>query len=224
MLAPAATRGVAMWSRLAVGATIDGHMQPQDALKPICAELDSLTDNASVSARLSSAMKTPPGTRLVLAALASMLFAVGVATAAPGQGLARAKPHIGSSITLKSYDEYVRITLLAVQSPPESNYRVATQKAGDKYVAVLLRIVNLRRDRYNDSPSNGARLMTATRAAYRITLPGKEPNLDEMAAISPGGSHTGWLTFEVPMRAHLSKFVFVLDSGFAPGHGEWLLD
>jgi hypothetical protein len=202
-------------------------MQPQTALKPICAELDSLTDYAPAlcALRPSSAMNVaPPGTRCVVAALASMLFAVGIATAAPGKGHTRARPHIGGSITIKSYDEYVRITLLAVQNAPEVDYRVATPNAGDRYVAVLLRIVNLRRDRYNDSPSNGARLITATRAAYPIALPGKEPNLDEMAAIPPGGSHTGWLTFEVPIQAHLSKFMFVLDSGFAPGRGEWLLD
>jgi hypothetical protein len=164
------------------------------------------------------------GTRFVVAALASVLVAVGVAKAAPRNGHPRAMPHIGNSITIRSYDEYVRITLLVVRSPALVDQRFATPSPGDKYVAVLLRIVNLSRYRYNDSPSNGARIIAATRAAYRITLPGREPNLDEMAAIPPGGRHTGWLTFEVPVQARLTKFFFVLDSGFAPEHGQWLLN
>jgi hypothetical protein len=131
-------------------------------------------------------------------------------------------PHIGSSITIKSYDEHLRVSLLAVEDPAEIGYSFDSP-SGYRYVAVSLRIVNLSRDRYNDSPSNGSRLITTNRTAVRITLPGKEPNLDEMAAIPPGGSHTGWLTFNVPRRARLSKFRFVLDSGFVPQHGEWLL-
>jgi hypothetical protein len=159
----------------------------------------------------------------IVAALASLLVGVGVAGAAAGKAHVRAEPHIGSSITIESYDEHVRITLLAVETPAKVDNRVATPNVGNRYVGVLLRIVNMSRHRYNDSPSNGARLITATRAAYPITLPGREPNLDEMAAIPPGGRHTGWLTFELPIQARLAKFLFVLDSGFVPQYGVWLL-
>ena len=132
-------------------------------------------------------------------------------------------PRIGSSIVIESYDEHVRITLLTVQDRAGARYSFDKPRAGYRFVAVSLRIVNLSRDRYNDSPSNGARVITTNRAAYRITLPGKEPNLDGMAAIPPGGQHTGWLTFAIPAPARLSRFRFTLDNGFVPQHGEWLL-
>jgi len=164
-----------------------------------------------------------PWQKLFAAALVSLLAVVGVARAATHSGQPNPRPRIGNSITIESYDEHVRITVLAVQTPAKLAYRFATPAAGDRYVGVLLRIVNLSQQRYNDSPSNGARLITATRAAYAITLPGKEPNLDEMAAIPPGGQHTGWLTFEVPAQARLAEFLFVLDSGFAAARGLWLL-
>jgi hypothetical protein len=176
----------------------------------------------TISPESSPSLSSP--TRCVAAALAFLVVAVGGATAAPRTGRPPSLPQIGSAITIRSYDEYVRITLLSVQSPVELDNRVATTSAGNRFVAVSLRIVNLSRQRYNDSPSNGARLVTATRAAYRITLPGKEPNLDEMPAIPPGGTHTGWITFEIPARARLSTFRFVLDSGFSREHGEWRLD
>ena len=164
-----------------------------------------------------------PAAAGLVAALASVLASVGVANAAPTRGHPYLAPHIGSSIEIESYDEHLRITLLAVQDPASARYSFDKPRPGLKYVAVSLRIVNLSRDRYNDSPSNGARVITTDRAAYRITLPGKEPNLDEMAAIPPGGSHTGWLTFPIPARARLSRFRFILDSGFVPQRGEWLL-
>jgi len=172
----------------------------------------------------------PPGpagphrAKLLVGVLSIALSAAGAAYGGLGAKPARPKtPDLGGSITLKSYDEHLQITLLGVENPAHRAYKIGTPDSGEKYVAVRLRIFNLSRYRYNDSPSNGARLISTSGAAYRITLPGKEPNLDEMAAIAPGDYHVGWLTFQVPITVQLSRFRFILDSGFVPQRGDWLL-
>ena len=165
------------------------------------------------------------GRHLLAASLAAVVgLSVGLdKSVASARPIVRSALRIGDSVALKSYDEYVRVTLLSLQNPARGANDIGTPSPGLKYVSISLRIVNLSRERYNDSPSNGARIISTARAVYLITLPGKEPNLDEMAAIPPGGAHIGWITFQIPVKARLWKFRFNLDSGFVAQRAEWLL-
>jgi hypothetical protein len=131
--------------------------------------------------------------------------------------------HVGSSITLRSYDEDLRITLLKVRNPARVAGEFGAPRPGHKLVAVLLKLTNLGRVFYRDSPGNGARLIGASRDVYLTMLPGIDPNLDGYGGMRQGDSQVGWLTFEVPIRMRPWKLRFVLDSGFADQTGEWLL-
>jgi hypothetical protein len=90
-------------------------------------------------------------------------------------------------------------------------------------VAVLLKLTNLSRVFYRDSPGNGTRLVSTSRTVYRTVLPGISPNLDGLQGMYQAESQIGWLTFEVPINVRLRKLRFVLDSGFAHQRGEWVL-
>jgi Domain of unknown function (DUF4352) len=93
---------------------------------------------------------------------------------------------------------------------------------GKKYVAVKLRITNLARRTYRDSPSNGATIITTAHAGYDSSIfDAVEPGLGS-PRIAPRDSRVGWLSFEIPRRAVPWKFQFALDSGFSAG-AEWRL-
>jgi hypothetical protein len=131
--------------------------------------------------------------------------------------------HVGSSIRLRSDDEDLRITLLKVRNPARVAGEFGAPRPGHKLVAVLLKLTNLGRVFYRDSPGNGARLIGSFRDVYLTMLPGLDPNLDGYGGMRQGESQVGWLTFEVPITMRPWKLRFVLDSGFADQTGEWLL-
>jgi hypothetical protein len=163
---------------------------------------------------------------LVAAGVAMVVALAAASVVSPDAGAGSPKyawPTVGDALTIKSYDEYVRITVLRVETSAAIPAGVDAAIPGLRFVAVQLRIANLSQERYNDAPGNGAVLITDTNRSYRTTLPGEEPNLDELPAIPPESFHTGWLTFLVPERAQIWKFRFTLDSGYVPQHADWLL-
>jgi len=112
---------------------------------------------------------------------------------------------------------------LKVLNPARPTDQFNTPGPGKKFVAVELRLANLNRAPYSDSPSNGARLVSTAHVAYETTLSGISPDLDSAGPITHGDYRVGWLTFEVPIKVRPWKFQFVLDSGFANQIGVWLL-
>ena len=161
------------------------------------------------------------GTAAALAAVLSAVAIVGVSAPAGQTGVAGSG--VGKSFTLRSEDEVVRITLLRVYDPAHVRGSFGAARPGNKLVAVLLRLTNLDRVFYHDSPGNGTKLISMYERTYPAVLPGLEPNLDGLAGMAPGRSQVGWLTFEVPIKTRPWKLRFVLDSGFADQAGEWLL-
>jgi hypothetical protein len=149
-------------------------------------------------------------------------FACLVAAASPALGQPR--PHrVGTSITLRSADEYLRIRLLGVQDPA---YVVGTFGAagpGNKLVAVELELTNLGHTFYRDSPGNGTKLISASGHVYPAVLPGLDPNLDGLAGMTRGQSQIGRLTFEVPVHMRPWELRYTLDSGFSNQTGTWLI-
>jgi hypothetical protein len=165
------------------------------------------------------------GTRQALiVVLVALLFCgavVGVSAASGGK--AARTPRVGGSVTLRSDDEFLRVTLLAVRDPAYAVGRFGSPALRNKLVSVLLKVTNLGRGFYHDSPGNGTKLISRSTRVYSTVLPGVDPNLDGLAGLSPGASEIGWLTFEVPVGMRPWKLRYVLDSGFAQQGGEWLL-
>jgi hypothetical protein len=146
----------------------------------------------------------------------SVATLVTVATAAHGQPRAQG---FGTSITLRSDDEFLRIQLLEVRDPAHLVGSFGAPRPGNKLVAVELKLTNLGPVFYVDSPGNGTKLISASGRAYPAVLPGLEPNLDGLAGMTQGRSQTGRLTFEVPIHMRPWKLRYTLDSGYSDQTG-----
>lgn len=153
-------------------------------------------------------------------ALVSFVFLLLLASAALGQPRTHG---VGTSITLRSDDEFLRIRLLEVRDPAHLAGTFGAPGPGDKLVAVELKLTNLGRIFYVDSPGNGTKLISASGRAYSPVLPGLDPNLDGLAGMTQGQSQIGLLTFEVPIHMRPWKLRYTLDSGFSDEAGFWLL-
>jgi hypothetical protein len=120
----------------------------------------------------------------------------------------------GGTITLKSYDQHLRVTVIGWANNAHSSNEFLTPSAGHRFLAVKLKIVNLASNTYDDSPGNGAILEDTAHRQYHSTFGGPDPSL-ETVRILPHDWVVGWLTFEIPRTAKPRLFAFTLDSGFA---------
>lgn len=91
-------------------------------------------------------------------------------------------------------------------------------------VAVRLTLENTSDATYNDSPSNGATLVTDDdqQASSALLIEG-DCTLDASVRIAPGDTRSVCIPFDVPQGASPRLFQFALDSGFAEQGGEWRL-
>ena len=98
--------------------------------------------------------------------------------------------------------------------------------AGHRWVAIQFQLKNIGTAAYDDSPSNGAKVIDdkdqqflaeiATDTAAGPSLPGN-------VKIAPGKPAVGFITFEVPTSSKVTATQFTLNSGFGPETGEWTL-
>jgi hypothetical protein len=131
---------------------------------------------------------------------------------------------VGDAIVLRGNDEnlVVRVKVLSVRDPAPSANEFFGPAQGKRWVAFRVRLVNVGDLVYDDSPSNGVRVVDTADQEYTTTIGGVEPQLGS-TTIRPGDARVGWLTFEVPKGTKLRLFQFTLDSGFGPETGEWNL-
>jgi hypothetical protein len=147
-------------------------------------------------------------TKFVLVAMAAALLVAGSASGASSASTA------GHAITLRSYDQYLRVTFLGWKRTRHGSDSFDTPSPGHVYIAVKLKLRNLSRHTYNDSPSNGAVLESTTHRQFDPTIGGPNPTLDGVRIVSHDWV-VGWITFEVPRKVRPRLFELTLDSGFA---------
>jgi|tagenome__1003787_1003787.scaffolds.fasta_scaffold20727080_2 hypothetical protein len=132
-------------------------------------------------------------------------------------------PTIGTSLLLNGDSTDVRVKLLGVIDPlPAGEFD--TPDAGKRLVGVQVAITNVGSDWYDDSPSNGAALITDGDQQADSTIVTDGPCGNEFSAsakIAPGSTQQGCIAFEAPAGAALKAFQFTQDSGFGPDTGEW---
>jgi hypothetical protein len=134
---------------------------------------------------------------------------------------------IGRPITLQGLEPGLRmsVTVTQVFDPATPAGTFTKPQAGQKFVAVQVRLANVGQAVYDDAPDNGARLIDAQGQQYssaiaRVT---EGQGFQGSATINPGDSRMGVIVFEVPRTARPAKFQFALNSGFAAQTGEWAL-
>ncbi|WP_055591251.1 DUF4352 domain-containing protein [Streptacidiphilus griseoplanus] len=130
---------------------------------------------------------------------------------------------VGDTISLKGMDTKADVTVLKVVDHAKGADEFTTPESGKRFVAVQFRIRNTGSKAYNDSPSNGAKVLDTEGqgfdASFSDTTAG--PSFPGDVTIAPGGTAKGFITFEVPKGAKLDKVQFGLDSGFADQTGQW---
>ena len=140
-----------------------------------------------------------------------------------GEGKAKSpKARVGQAVTLEGTDTKMRVTPVSVKSV--SGGEIDTATSGKRYVGVQLRLKNVGQKTYQDSPSNGAKLITRSgEQADPTILTGGfcSGSFTSDTNIASGASRQGCIPFEVPKGQKLATFQFGLDSGFGPQTGEW---
>jgi hypothetical protein len=133
---------------------------------------------------------------------------------------------IGDSLTLEGGSgEKMQVTLMEVRDPAPAG-EFDQPQSGQRYVGVQIALKNVGEAQYDDSPSNGAVLLTAQDEQATSTILSGGPCGSQFASsakIAPGGRQQGCIPFEAPAGAGLAKFQFTLSSGFGPEAGEWNL-
>lgn len=134
---------------------------------------------------------------------------------------------VGDTLTLKGQDdgEKMAVTLLGVIDPLSVGEFDSPDK-GKRYVGVRIALKNIGTAAYDDSPSNGAALLTRTDEQLDTTIVSGGPcdsPFASSAKIAPGARQQGCIPFEAPRGAKLKTFQFTLASGFGPDAGEWRL-
>lgn len=117
--------------------------------------------------------------------------------------------------TLRSSDQYLRVTFLAWKRTYRGSDSFDRPSPGHVYLAIKLKLRNLSRKTYDDSPTNRAVLESTTHHQFDPTFGGPNPSLQGDVRIVSRDWVVGWITFEVPRRVRPRLFELTLDSGFA---------
>ncbi|MFJ6212664.1 DUF4352 domain-containing protein [Streptomyces sp. NPDC092296] len=135
----------------------------------------------------------------------------------------KAPAKVGDTIALKGMDTRADVTVLKVVDKAKGADEYTEPDKGKRFVAVQFRIKNTGSKAYQDSPSNGAKVVDTEGqgfdADYSDTDAG--PAFPADVTIAPGGTAKGFITFQVPKAAKLDTVQFGLDSGFADQTGQW---
>lgn len=97
-----------------------------------------------------------------------------------------------------------------------------TPDPGKRFVAVQFQIQNVGTAAYDDSPSNGAKVIDTSGQQFDSTIGDTTagPSLPSDTKIVPGQSALGFITFEIPTSSQLAAVQFGTDSGFG-STGQW---
>ncbi len=160
---------------------------------------------------------------LMVFALAAALVAY---PAAAFPAPSRTAAGVGDTITLHGLDdgETLAVTLTKVVDPASAADDAFAPAGGNRLVATQFRLANVGSVGFTDAIDNDVQVIDGQGQGYQSTLDevSAGPSFPEVR-IAPGDSRLGYVVFEVPQSAHLSKVQFVPDSGMASDTGEWRL-
>lgn len=128
---------------------------------------------------------------------------------------------VGDTLTLEGFEG---LTLDVTLEEIDEDLELGEFDEGD-YVGVRLAMENTGDTAYDDSPSNGATLVTSDDQQITSTiLSGGDCSGSESVRIAAGDTRDVCIPFEAASGTSLRLFQFALDSGFADQTGEWELE
>jgi hypothetical protein len=135
--------------------------------------------------------------------------------------------HVGSTITLggnNAAGEKLAVTVVKYVPTTVSTDQFTKPAAGKRFAAVQFSLRNMGKSAYEDSPSNGAKVIDVKGQSFGSYLAGNVkagPGFaNGQVNILPGDKALGVVVFEVPKKVKLAKVQFGTDSGFGQV-GEW---
>ncbi|MDA5281630.1 DUF4352 domain-containing protein [Streptomyces sp. Isolate_45] len=183
-----------------------------------------------LSGLLASAAVACSGEATVTTAATGGLPALGAAT--PAVAAPRSvKPSpvasaaVGATLDIRGLTdgEGLAVTLVKVVDPARTGNPYSAPDAGSRLVAVQFRLKNTGTAVYQDSPSNGAKVVDEQGqqfgSAYQDTTAG--PGFPGSITVAPGDTGLGFITFEVPKASRVTMVQFAMNSGFSPNTGQW---
>ncbi|MEV8637799.1 DUF4352 domain-containing protein [Streptosporangium sp. NPDC051023] len=141
-------------------------------------------------------------------------------------GSTKPKPAgIGDAITLTGSDEGLKIAVSVVKviKNGKAPNEIQNAQAGKRLYGVELVLKNVGTATYDDSPSNGAKVIDSEGQEHDPSLFGEIAGTTQLKSttIAPGDKRRGVLVFEVPAKAKIERLQFALNSGFADQKGVW---
>src|SRR5262249_39978401 len=109
---------------------------------------------------------------------------------------------IGDTLDLDGMDagEKVSVTVMSFVDPAKPASPVFAPDAGDRFVAILFKLVNTGTVDYEDSPASGSTVIDSTGQRYDASLEATTAGtaMSSDLTLAPGASAIGFITFEVP--------------------------
>lgn len=114
---------------------------------------------------------------------------------------------VGDTIELSGGDEHIQITLVKLVDPAKSTDEYRTPKAGNRFVAVQMRIVNVNSKAYSGDPMARTVAKDADGQVFEADFSPAQTEvgqpMDSGLTLAPGDKALGVLTFEVPSNVKL---------------------
>ncbi|MFJ2829048.1 DUF4352 domain-containing protein [Streptomyces sp. NPDC087263] len=119
--------------------------------------------------------------------------------------------------------EQLAVTVVKVVDPAGAKNEFSTPEAGTRFVAVQFRLKNTGTAVYDDSPSNGAKVVDTQGQQFDATIEDTTagPSFPGSVTVASGDTGLGFITFEVPTASKIAKVQFALNSGFSGNTGQW---
>jgi hypothetical protein len=133
----------------------------------------------------------------------------------------------GQALTLYGFEagQKMSVTLAKVVPAARPGDQFSAPGAGDQLYAVQFQLANTGSAAYDDSPSNGVKIVDSAGKSYSPTFLVDSvtgcPMFAAVEKIKVGGSAEGCLAFQIPATAKITEVEFTLDSGLASQTGQW---
>lgn len=130
---------------------------------------------------------------------------------------------VGDTLTLEGFEG---LTMDVTLTELDRRLEVEQEFDTGSYVGVRLTLTNTGEVAYDDSPTNGATLVTEDDQQLSSTILFEDADCSgaDAARIAPGDTRKVCVVFEREEGQELRLFQFALDSGFAEQTGEWTLE
>jgi hypothetical protein len=133
--------------------------------------------------------------------------------------------HVGSTIDVGG-SKGLAVTLNQVIDPASGADQYTTPNAGNRFIAVDVKIVNNGTAAFSDDANNDVTLIGTDNQSYTADF----DNVSECTnfnsgqyTLAPGESTTGCVVFQVPDAINTAKVQFQTQSGLSQSTGEWLV-